>query len=352
MNLPVRAAVIGCGAISKEHLSFLASTSWIDLVGVCDLSPAARAYAADRYGATGAFADVAEMLSVARPEVVHVLTPPGTHRALSLQCMEAGANIVCEKPITPTTAELEEVLAAANQRGLLVIESQNLRFNDNILEIKRLIADGSLGEILDVEVRIALDIASGGKFGDTNVPSPVAGLAGGAIHDFLPHMAYGLLQFLPDGEIANVRTVWRNLSGNEAVGFDEFDAICTVGDARLGMRFSSFLEPQGFRIYVRGTRGSAETDIYQPYLRVEVPRARGPLSPLANQAQNGWTLVRSSAKGLKDKVLQHSPYHGMPRMLEQFYKAVRGEAVCPVRPDDMRRPMALIDALVAGVPQR
>lgn len=346
MSTPVRAAVVGCGAISKEHLSFLADSPLVDLVGVCDLSEASRNFAAERYRARAAFDDLGRMLAEARPQVVHVLTPPKAHRAMTIACLEADAHVVCEKPIAHDVGEFDQMLEVANRRGLMLIESQNLRFNDACVEIRELIARGELGEILDVEARIALDIASGGKFGDTNMPSPVADLAGGAIHDFLPHMVYGALQFLPDGAIDNVHAVWRNLSGNENVGFDELDAICTVGDARVALRFSSVLEPQGFRFYVRGTRGQAETDVYQPYVRVEVPRARGPLSPLANQAQNGIGLLRSSARGLRDKVLQHGTYHGMPRMLEQFYRAVRGEAVCPIRPDDIRRPLELVDAIV------
>ena len=120
--------------------------------------------------------------------------------------------------------------------------------------------------------------------------------------------------------------------------------------SRCASRRSSNRKDSGSTSAAR--RGAAETDAYQPYLRVEVPRARGPLSPLANQAANGAALLRSSTKGLRDKLLQKSPYHGMPLMLEQFYRAVRGEAVCPIRPDDMRRPIALVDALVAGAPRQ
>lgn len=353
MTGPVTAGVVGCGAISREHLSFLAGNPKIDLLGVSDLSPAARAYAATRFGARTAYATVEEMLAAGTPEVVHVLTPPATHRPIAAMCLEAGANVVCEKPIVADGAELEELLGIAERRGVLLIESQNLRFNDHVLAIKGLIAAGELGEILDVEVRIALDVAAAdGKFGDANIPSPVAGLAGGAIHDFLPHMAYSALQMIPDGEIANVHTLWRNLSGNPAVGFDDLDAACTVGDARVALRFSSALQPSGFRIHVRGTRGAAETDCYQPYLRVEVPRARGPLSPLANHAANGVALLASSVTGLRDKLLQKSPYHGLPRLLGQFYAAVRGEALCPIRPDEIRRSTALVDAVAAGVPAR
>lgn len=341
--------MIGCGAIAHQHLDFLASSPLVDLVAVCDLSAAARDYAAQRYGAREAVADVADLLA-AQPEVVHILTPPRLHQELTIRCLEAGADVICEKPIAPSVAGLDEIQAVAERTGRAVIESQNYRFNDHVLEILRRVEAGELGEVLDVEARISLDVSSGGKFADPHLPSPVAGLAGGAIHDFLPHLAYSVLQMVPDGPIEHVTATWRNLSGNPVIGYDELDATCCVGRARLAMRFSAALKPEGFRLYVRGTRGAAETDLFQPYLRVEVPRARGPLSPLANQAQNGVALLASSASGLRGKLLQHSPYHGMPRMLEAFYRAAQGAGPLPITPRQIRASVALVDAIVAEVP--
>jgi predicted dehydrogenase len=349
----LRAAVIGCGAISKEHLSFIASSERADLVGVTDLSRAAREYAAQRYGAAAAYENAERLLAEAKPDVVHVLTPPRTHHDLSIAALLAGAHVVCEKPIAATLDELDDMYAVATETGRLLIESQNYRFNDGVVAIKELVANGELGDILEAEVRITLDIASStGKFGDANIPSPVAGLRGGAVHDFLPHMAYSVLQMLPDGPFGEPQAIWRNLSGNSMVGFDDLDAICTVGDGVVRLRFASALKPEGFRILVRGTRGQAETDVFQPYLRVEIPRARGPLSSLANQAVNGASLLKSSVTGLRDKVLQHTPLHGMPRMLGQFYAAVAGDGPSPMSPSDVRRPMELVELLVEGVPAR
>jgi predicted dehydrogenase len=77
-----RAAVIGCGAISESHLRFLNTRPGIDLVAVCDVSPSAGRYAVEAFGASHSFTDAEEMLAKASPEVVHVLTPPASHRSL------------------------------------------------------------------------------------------------------------------------------------------------------------------------------------------------------------------------------------------------------------------------------
>ena len=79
-------------------------------VAVCDLSPAIADYTAARYGAGSAYTDHTEMLAVVRPQVVHVLTPPLSHARLVTEALEAGCHVLCEKPITPDTASLRELL--------------------------------------------------------------------------------------------------------------------------------------------------------------------------------------------------------------------------------------------------
>ncbi|HEY9887968.1 MAG TPA: Gfo/Idh/MocA family oxidoreductase, partial [Candidatus Obscuribacterales bacterium] len=102
MTTQLKAAVIGAGAISKEHLAFLSQSPQATLVGVCDLSAAAAKYGAQRYGAQGAYTDYKKMLAEAKPDVVHVLTPPNTHKMIATDCLQAGAHVLCEKPITST----------------------------------------------------------------------------------------------------------------------------------------------------------------------------------------------------------------------------------------------------------
>src|SRR6476469_6120713 len=80
----LRAAVIGTGKISEEHLRFLSASPAVQLAGVCDLSPSLANYAVDRFPSPGgrratAFTDSARMLDELRPDVVHVLTPAHTH---------------------------------------------------------------------------------------------------------------------------------------------------------------------------------------------------------------------------------------------------------------------------------
>jgi len=85
--------------------------------------------------------------------------------------------------------------------------------------------------------------------------------------------------------------------------------------------------------------------MYQPYLRFETARGRKVLSPLLNHAANGASLVGASVRNLRHKVLQHTPYHGMPRMLDAMYTAVRHGTAPPITTFEMERTSLLVDAL-------
>jgi predicted dehydrogenase len=342
----VRVAVVGCGQIAKEHLSVLSRDAAIDLGGVCDLSPITASYTAEQYGSKP-FTDYHEMLEVVRPEVVHVLTPPATHKTIAIDALRAGSHVICEKPIALRADELDAMLDVADQNDRTLMESHNARFNDQALAIEGLIADGTLGDVTDVEVLVALDLPHS-RFADDNVSSPVRGLSGGAIHDFLPHLVYLALHFFGYVAFDDVHARWWNTSGSQALGYDELLATIAFGAGAATLRFSSHMKPDAFRLIVRGTDASVETDMYNPYYRVDKKRGPSPLSPVFNHAANGVSLATTSVRNLRDKILdRHSTYHGLDRMLHRFYASLRLHQAPPVTAHQMRQTSRLIDAIVA-----
>jgi predicted dehydrogenase len=335
--------VIGCGAISKEHLHVLGAHPRIELVGVCDRSPAAARWTAERY-ATTAHTDHRELLAAARPDVVHVLTPPSSHRSIAEDALRAGAHVIVEKPIASCVEDLRAMLDLAAGHGRMLVENHNYRFNDGVVAIDDLLARGALGEVVACDVLLALDI-SAGKF--AAAANPTGHLAGGAVRDFVTHLAYLALHPFGDAPIGEVDARWWNRSGNEHIGTDELEARIDCGAGVATLRFSSRIAPDCFRIWVRGTAGSVETDLYQPFLRVETARGPTQLSPVINHGINGASLALSSVRNLRDKVLQRSPYHGLWTLLERFYAAVLDGAPAPVTGAQVLRTNEVIDRIVA-----
>jgi predicted dehydrogenase len=340
----LRAGVIGCGAIAHEHLAHLARCDTVALVAVCDRSAASRAFAAERFGAAHQDAD-ASLLLARDLDVVHICTPPASHPHLVAQALDAGAHVVCEKPLAPTAPEAAALLDHAGSLGLQLMESQNYRWNDPVRAIDGLVADGRLGAVRTVEVALALDLTAG-VFGDGNLQGPGVDLPGGAVHDFLPHLSYLFLHFAShEGPVDGVAGWLTNASGNPRVGFDQLEAVVGAGAVRGHLRVASDLAPDSLRLAVRGTAGGAETDLYQPYLRVQDAAHSGVRAPL-EQLGSGLRLAASSFTNAAGKVLGHGAYHGIPRMLDAFYQAVASHRPSPVEPAWIHSTALLTDRLV------
>jgi len=348
------AAVIGTGQISEEHLKYLRDHNDIFLSAVCDLSPAMAKFAAERYGAEKAYTEYRKMLEDLKPQVVHVLTPPHTHVGIIRDCLEAGAHVIVEKPIAPTHEDFEKLWSLARQKERLLIEDHNYLFNDPILKIKGLVSKGVLGEVKEVEVRMVLHVREkGSRYADLNLPHPSHQLPAGVIHEFITHLCSLALHFMPKQERYNekgfdrITAVWNNHGGGELFKYDDLDAIVIDQGVHTRLRFSSSTWPECFTVAVRGTKGSACTDLFQPYLHIELPRKIKQLTPVLNQWALGWHLVKRSGRNFLDKLQQGTSYEGLSRFLQGTYRALKDGSNPPVTFEDMDRVSRMIDALVA-----
>jgi len=341
----LRAAVIGCGAIAHEHLSYLGESRRVELVAVCDTSRATASFMRERFAARASYTDASTMLREALPDVVHILTPPETHESLIRMSLNAGAHVICEKPMTGSAAATESLLKEARRLDRLLVESRNLLFNDVSQAIDKLRNEGRLGSMREVDVLLSLDLTAG-PFGDLNLNGPGVALPAGAVHDFLPHLAYLFLHFAGIAQVEQVTGCLDNRSGNARVGYDHLDVLIEGGDVRGRLRIASDVAPPAFRLIVRGTERSVETDFYNPFLRIEGGDNVGKRAPL-EQIGSGLSLVRAGLRNFRDKVRQHGTYHGMPRMLDAVYRALLNDEASPIGEADILATARLVDRIVA-----
>jgi predicted dehydrogenase len=342
---PTRAAIVGCGVIAHQHLLALSRLPSVAIVGVCDRSAAAATFCKERYGAGAAYTSLDSLLSEAAPEVVHVLTPPSSHGAVIEACLAAGCHVICEKPLAETHAEVTRLLAAADAAGRVLVESQNYRFNDDVVALQALVDSGRLGTVRHVDVTVTLDL-SAGPLGDPNLVDARSSLRGGAVHDMLPHLAYLYLTFADWQLPTSVSGVLTSVTGNPRVGTDALDALLWSGDVRGRLAVRPDTSPDAFRITVEGTRGRAETDLFQPYMRVQGGRNVGKRAPI-EQVSSGLRLAVAGFANLRNKVLQHTPYHGLHRMIGDLYGALsRGEPP-GVSAAEVSASAELVDRLIA-----
>ena len=150
----LRVAVAGSGYFSRFHYDAWSRLDRAELVGLATLDrPAGEAMAAE-FGVPQVFDDVAAMLDAAQPDLLDIATPPATHHALVGLAAARGIAVVCQKPLAPTTAEAETLVAVAESAGIPLIVHENFRFMPWFREAARLVAEGRLGALHSVHFRM------------------------------------------------------------------------------------------------------------------------------------------------------------------------------------------------------
>jgi predicted dehydrogenase len=343
-EVALKAALIGAGQIARQHLACLRQLPGVELAAVCDLSPAAAECAAERYQVRSWFTDHAAMLRDVRPDVVHVTTPPTSHYRLALDALRAGAHVVLEKPATATLEEVEGLLRGAVEAGRAVVEDYNYLFNRATREILRRIESGELGAVVHVEVLICLDILGPEGFADPNSPHPCLSLSGGAIADFLPHLAS--LAHLFVGPHRRAEAIWTKRRPS-ILPFDEFRAVVEAERGTAALGFSASSQPDAFWLRVYGERMQAVANLFET--RVTFDRVRPgpkPLRPLLNGLEEG-RAIRRAALGTLLRKFRGGPgaYEGLFELIGRTYQALADGSRLPVSANQVREVNQLVSAL-------
>lgn len=150
MSKTLKIGIIGCGGIANgKHLPALSSFKEVELVAFCDIIEEKAVEAAKKFGTADAktYTDYKELLKDKSIDVVHVLTPNKSHSFISVDAMEAGKHVMCEKPMAKTYTDAQKMLEASKRTGKkLSIGYQNRNCSDN-LYLKEVCDNGELGEI-------------------------------------------------------------------------------------------------------------------------------------------------------------------------------------------------------------
>lgn len=142
-------ALIGCGRIGARHAAQIVSQG--QLLAVCDTDPAKSTALGQQYGAQ-IYGSITELLLHQQPDVVSICTPNGLHAPHAIQALEAGCHVLCEKPMSISTASGRLMADAARKSGKKLFVVKQNRFNPPVALLKELLLANRLGEILGFQV--------------------------------------------------------------------------------------------------------------------------------------------------------------------------------------------------------
>jgi predicted dehydrogenase len=141
----LKVAIIGCGKIADSHASQIGRIKGCEIVGVYDREPLMAKQLAKRFPVGRAFSILSELFDEAKPDVVHITTPPQGHFDLAKTCLDRGCHVYIEKPFTVWAGEAHELIAIANERRLKLTVGHDDQFSHVSRRMRSIVRGGFLG---------------------------------------------------------------------------------------------------------------------------------------------------------------------------------------------------------------
>jgi predicted dehydrogenase len=147
----LKTAIFGTGFMGRVHTEGIRRLGNVEIVAIAASSDEKARKFADEVGVEGATGDYRSLLKDPALDAVHVCTPNALHFPMAMAALEAGKNVLCEKPLATTAGDARKLVATAKDKGLANCTFHNLRYYPMVQQIRRLREAGELGEIYAVQ---------------------------------------------------------------------------------------------------------------------------------------------------------------------------------------------------------
>jgi predicted dehydrogenase len=256
----IKAAIVGCGKIADSHASQMGRIQGCEIVGVCDHEPLMARQLYERFPVGNYFSDLSELLRQAKPDVVHITTPPESHFDIAATCLQSGSHVYVEKPFTVNENEARRLIALANERNLKITAGHDDQFGHATRRMRALVQSGYLGEgPVHMESYYCYEMG-GDSYAEAVLGDKrhwVRRLPGQLLHNVISHGIARIAEFMTTDSprvIAHGFTSPFLRSKGETEIIDELRVIISEGDRTTAyFTFSSQMHPSlhYFRIFGR-----------------------------------------------------------------------------------------------------
>lgn len=318
---PVRWGILGCARIARNWVApAIVTAPGAELWAVASRTPQKAQEMARQFGAQKAYGSYEQLLADPDVEAVYIPLPNHLHKPWAIAALQAGKQVLCEKPIALNTAEAREMQAVAKETGLLLAEAFMYRYDPSFRKALEIVRSGELGELRA--------IYSAFTFVLPQDPSNVrlqAATGGGALYDvgcYAIHVQRQLAGREPVS--AHARCLW-----SEQYGVDlNCAGLLDFGEGLVGSFHAGFDTPGNTYFRLLGTEGSLEgPDGFSP------------------RGRPGVLLVNKMGLTRRLTIPQANAYE---LEVQDFSEAVRGEHPLLYGNEPLDANMRVIDACFAA----
>jgi len=335
----LKVAIVGCGKIADAHASQIQRIKGCEIVAVCDKEELMARQLYERFPVKQHFTDLADLLGEAKPDVVHITTPPESHFALARMCLESGSHIYVEKPFTINEREAQTLVALADEKGLKLTVGHDDQFSHVTRRMRALVQSGYLGgDPVHMESTFCYDLSDPAYARAllSDKQHWVRRLPGKLLHNIISHGIARIAEFLTGDEpevIARgfVSPLLKRIGETEIM--DELRVIiCDKEHTTAYFTFSSQMRPSlhEFRIY--GPQNGLVLDQDQETLiKLQGTRFKSYAEKFAPPVVLGSQFLRNLTTNVK--TFMANDFHmksGMKNLIESFYSSISRNLPVPI----------------------
>ena len=333
----MKIALIGYGGMgSKYHCESISRIDDLELAGIYDISEARQEAA--REAGIHVYASLEEVMQDASVDIVLVATPNDVHEPICIQAMNAGKHVICEKPVSMNSMELQNMIDAANKNNVVFTVHQNRRWDKDFRIMKQIYEEGTLGRVFRIESRVH---GSRGIPGDWRQQKEHGG---GMILDWGVHLLDQILQMIPQ----KIKSIYAEVFHvTNEVCDDGFNVILMFENditVEVQVGTSNFIGLP--RWYMLGENGSAV--IHDWSVTGKITMVTDWKNKDAKPIVAGVGLTKTMAPRDKDSI-QDYPLPEPQIEQDGFYKnviaAIRGEEESVIGHHELMRVMKLMETI-------
>ena len=326
MSEKIYIAVIGCGTIANSaHIPSYMNNAKAEILYFCDIIPERAAEAVEKYGCGTAITDYQIALSDPKIDAISVCTPNHMHARISIDALNAGKQVLCEKPSARTYAEARQMQAAQAETGNILSIGVVNRFNAGVNKMKELIANGELGDIYHVYVSFRAQRSIPG-LGGAFTTKAIAG--GGVLIDWGVHYLDIVMYCLDDPAVITVSgksfcELAKDMRSYEYTGMwaentKNLDGVYDVDDFVTG-----FIRTAGATVTLNGAwaQNIGVSETYIDFL--------GTKAGIRLEYGGDFVLYKISAGELEGKPVEYGKWDMFQKEIDSFIDSVKSKEKLP-----------------------